>query len=60
MSKKLVSLFLALLMVLSMTAVAMAEDTSITVVDMYDREVVLTEPVTRAGYPHRCAVSVRL
>ena len=44
MSKKIVSLFLALLMALSMT-VAVAE--SITVTDMFDREVTLTGPVTR-------------
>lgn len=44
MSKKTVSLFLALLMVFSMTA-ALAE--AITVTDMFGREVTLTEPVTR-------------
>lgn len=44
MSKKIVSLFFALLMALSMT-VAVAE--SITVTDMFDREVTLTGPVTR-------------
>ena len=44
MSKKIVSLFLALLMAVSMTT-AMAE--SITVTDMFDREVTLTGPVTR-------------
>lgn len=47
MSKKLVSLFLAVLMLLSMAAVAMAEDASIAVTDMHGREIVLTEPVTR-------------
>lgn len=45
MSKKLVSLFLVLLMLFSMTAVA--ENTPVTVTDMYSREVTLTEPVTR-------------
>ena len=44
MSKKIVALFLALLMAVSMTVV-MAE--SITVTDMFGREVSLTEPVTR-------------
>ena len=44
MSKKIVSLFLALLMAVSMTT-AMAE--SITVTDMFDREVTLTGPITR-------------
>lgn len=44
MSKKIVALFLALLMAVSMTAV-MAE--SITVNDMFGREVTLTEAVTR-------------
>ena len=47
MSKKLVSLFLAVLMILSITTAAMAEDTSITINDMHGREIVLTEPVTR-------------
>ncbi len=47
MSKKLVSLFLAVLMLLSMAAVAMAEDASIAVTDMHGRDIVLTEPVTR-------------
>lgn len=46
MSKKLVSLFLAVLMIFSMTA-AMADGTSITVTDMHGREITLTEPVTR-------------
>lgn len=46
MSKKLVSLFLVVLMLFSAT-VATAEETSITVVDMYDREIVLTEPADR-------------
>lgn len=47
MSKKLVSLFLAVLTLLSMAAVAMAEDASIAVTDMHGRDIVLTEPVTR-------------
>ena len=46
MSRKLVSLFLAVLMVFSMTSV-LAEDTAITVTDMHNREVTLTEPATR-------------
>ena len=47
MSKKLVSLFLVVLMLLSMTAPVMAEDNSVAITDMYGREIVLTEPVTR-------------
>ena len=46
MSKKLVSLFLALLMVFG-TASVLAEDTGITVKDMFDREITLAEPATR-------------
>ena len=46
MSKKLVSLFLALLMMFSMTTV-LAEDTTITVTDMFGREVTIEGPVTR-------------
>lgn len=46
MSKKLVSLVLAMLMLFSMTT-AMADDTSITIIDMYDREITLSEPATR-------------
>lgn len=46
MTRKLVSLLLALLMVLSMTF-AMAEGTTITVTDMTGREITLTEPATR-------------
>lgn len=45
MSKKLVSLFLALLMAFSMAA-ATAEG-SVTVTDMFDREITITGPVTR-------------
>ena len=46
MSKKTVSLFLALLMVFSMTA-SPAEGSGITVTDMYGREITLAEPATR-------------
>lgn len=46
MSGKLVSLLLVLLMMFSMTT-AMAEEASVTITDMYDREIKLTEPVTR-------------
>ena len=46
MSKKLVSLVLAVLMVFGMTA-AMADDAAITVTDMHGRTVTLTEPATR-------------
>ena len=46
MSKKLVSLFLALLMMFSMATV-MAEDNTITVTDMFGREVTIKGPVTR-------------
>jgi iron complex transport system substrate-binding protein len=55
MSKKIVSLFLALLMAISMTT-AMAE--SITVTDMFDREVTLTGPITRivALEPSDCEI----
>jgi len=58
MSKKLVSLFLVLLMVFSMTAAAMAEDTTITVTDMHGREIVLSEAVTRivALSPSDCEI----
>lgn len=45
MSKKLISLVLAILMLLSMSA--MAEDNTITVTDMHGREIVLSEPATR-------------
>lgn len=47
MSRKLVSLFLALLMILSMSAAATAEDAAITVTDMHGREIILSEPATR-------------
>ncbi len=46
MSKKLVSLFLAVLMIFGMTA-AFAENASVTVTDMYGREITLTEPAAR-------------
>lgn len=46
MSKKLFALTLALLMVFSIPA-ALAEDTSITVIDMLQREITLAEPATR-------------
>ena len=46
MSKKMVSLFLAVLMVFSMAA-SLAEGASVTVTDMLGREVTLTEPATR-------------
>ena len=46
MSKKLVSLFLALLMICSMANVT-AENNTITVTDMFDREITIEGPVTR-------------
>ena len=46
MSRKLVSLFLALLMAFG-AAASMAEDTKITVTDMFGREITLDEPATR-------------
>ena len=46
MSKKTVSLFLAVLMVFSMAA-SLAEGAGITVTDMHGREITLTEPATR-------------
>ena len=60
MSRKLVSLFLALLMVLS-AATVLAEDAGdvgITVTDMYGREITLTEPATRivALQPSDCEI----
>lgn len=56
MSKKLVSLFLVLLMIFSTTA--LAEDGTITVTDMFDRQVTLTGPVTRvvAMEPSDCEI----
>ena len=57
MSKKLVSLFLALLMVCSVAA-SLAEGTAITVTDMHGREVTLSEPATRivAMQPSDCEI----
>ena len=46
MSKKWVSLFLVFLMAFSVTA-SLAEGTEITVTDMMDREITLSEPATR-------------
>jgi len=46
MSKKLVSLFLAVLMVFSIVS-SLAEGSSVTVTDMHDREITLDEPATR-------------
>jgi len=58
MSKKLISLFLAVLMMLSAATTVFAEDTTITVVDMHGREIVLDEPVTRivALSPSDCEI----
>ena len=50
MTKKLVSLFLALVMAFSLTA-AFAESTALTVTDMTGREITLEEP----RHAHRCA-----
>ena len=57
MSKKLVSLFLALLMVCSVAA-SLAEGTAITVTDMHGREITLSEPATRivAMQPSDCEI----
>ena len=57
MSKKLVSLFLAMLMIFSIASVT-AEDGAITVTDMYDREITLAEPATRivAMQPSDCEI----
>lgn len=46
MSRKIVSLFLALLLMLGMTA-ALAENGAVAVTDMYGRQITLSEPVTR-------------
>ena len=46
MSRKIVSLFLALLLMLGMTA-ALAENGAVAVTDMYGRQTTLSEPVTR-------------
>ena len=57
MSKKLVSLLLAVLM-LCTAAVSLGEDTAVTVTDMYGREITLTEPATRivAMQPSDCEI----
>ena len=57
MSKKIVSLFLALLMLFGLATGVMAENT-ITFTDMYGREIVLTEAVTRivAMSPADCEI----
>ncbi|MBE5772166.1 MAG: ABC transporter substrate-binding protein [Clostridiales bacterium] len=57
MSKKLVSLFLALLMICSMVNVT-AENNTITVTDMFDREITIEGPVTRviAMEPSDCEI----
>ena len=57
MSKKLVSLFLALLMICSMANVT-AENNTITVTDMFDREITIEGPVTRviAMEPSDCEI----
>lgn len=57
MSKKIMSLLLAALLVACLTC-AMAESTSITVTDMYGREVTLDEPATRivALAPSDCEI----
>ncbi len=57
MSKKLGSLFLAMLMMFGMTAV-MAESNTITVTDMFGREVTIDGPVTRviAMAPGDCEI----
>ena len=57
MSKKLVSLFLALLMLTGLVP-AVAEDAAVTVTDMYGREITLAEPATRivAMQPSDCEI----
>lgn len=57
MSKKLVSLFLVLLMVFSVAS-SLAEGSAITVTDMEGREITLSEPATRivAIYPSDCEI----
>lgn len=57
MSKKLVSLLLAVLM-LCTAAVSLSEDAAVTVTDMYGREITLTEPATRivAMQPSDCEI----
>lgn len=58
MSKKIVSLFLALLMCIGVCSAAVCEDVSVTVTDMYGREIVLDEPVSRiiAMTPADCEI----
>ena len=57
MSKKIVSLLLAALM-LCTAAFSLAEDATVTVTDMYGREITLTEPATRivAMQPSDCEI----
>jgi len=57
MSRKLVSLFLAALMLIGMVP-AMADDAVVTVTDMYGREITLAEPATRiiALQPSDCEI----
>ena len=57
MSKKVVSLFLAALMLIGMVP-AVADDAAITVTDMYNREITLAEPATRivAMQPSDCEI----
>ena len=57
MSRKIVALLLAVLMLFSMTAV-MAEDAAVTVTDMHDREVTLSAPAKRvvALTPSDCEI----
>ena len=57
MSKKLVSLFLAALMLIGMVP-AVAENAAITVTDMYNRVITLEEPATRivAMQPSDCEI----
>ena len=57
MSKKIVSLLLAALM-LCTAALSLADDVTVTVTDMYGREITLTEPATRivAMQPSDCEI----
>ena len=58
MSKKMVSLFLVLLMCIGMCNAAAAQEAAVTVTDMYGREIVLDEPVSRiiAMTPADCEI----
>ena len=58
MSKKIVSLFLVLLMCIGVCTGAVCEDVSVIVTDMYGREIVLDEPVSRiiAMTPADCEI----